>query len=91
MGGRSYFQLGHELRIDGFTFAFLDGDHDHVTIGEELRLLMPRLARKGLVIVDNVDLDPDTHRVLAQWKHMLLPQAPNDPRVGVGMALVTRS
>lgn len=91
MGGRPFWRAGRETRIDGFTFVLLDGDHDHVTLGEELRLVMPRLHRKGIVLVDNVDCDPETGRVLAQWKHVLLPAPKGEGKGGRRQALVMRS
>ncbi len=89
LGGCPYWLAGHERTIGGFSFAFLDGDHDYVTIDEELGLLMPLMHPNGIVLVDNVDKDISTDRALARWQHMLMPIEEGKP--GSRQALVTRA
>lgn len=56
--GTTYWRYGVERMLDRFTFAFLDGDHDYATVTEEVELLLPVMASRGRIVIDNVDKDP---------------------------------
>ena len=58
--GLCYWQRGKGKLIEGLTFVFLDGDHDHASIAREISLVLPRLAVGGAIVIDNVDKDPET-------------------------------
>lgn len=56
--GMPYWRRGKRHELTGWAFAFVDGEHDAATVMEELRLLVPNMARGGTIVVDNVDKDP---------------------------------
>jgi glycosyltransferase involved in cell wall biosynthesis/2-polyprenyl-3-methyl-5-hydroxy-6-metoxy-1,4-benzoquinol methylase len=69
---------GGRVGMQRFSFALLDGEHAADTIREEVQaLLLQRytpdtrglMAPGSLVVIDNIDADPETHSML----HELLP------------------
>jgi 2-polyprenyl-3-methyl-5-hydroxy-6-metoxy-1,4-benzoquinol methylase/glycosyltransferase involved in cell wall biosynthesis len=66
---------GTQVPLDTFAFALLDGEHAADTIRFELDVLLgkrsfparPRIAPGGIIVVDNIDADPDTLRMLQDY------------------------
>ena len=56
--GAPYWVKGVEKRVGGFTFVFLDGEHDLATVKAELDLVRPHMRTGGRIVIDNVDKDP---------------------------------
>lgn len=65
-----YWHRGMQCQVKNLTFVFLDGDHDAGTIEKELVWFGNRLHPLGLIVVDNVDKDPETVPMLARrgWR-----------------------
>lgn len=60
---------GAAVPMTRFQFALLDGQHDADTIVAEVATLAPAMAPGGLILVDNIDLDPRTRPSLApHWE-----------------------
>jgi hypothetical protein len=67
-----YWWRGQARKIHQFTFALVDGEHSAAAIGAELAQLLPHMAPGGVVIVDNVDNDPET---IPQLRHSSIEAA----------------
>lgn len=67
--GAPLWQRGEVVPMDRFQFALLDGEHNAETIVSEVATLQGHMAPGGLILVDNIDLDPRTVPTLApHWE-----------------------
>ncbi len=67
--GIPLWQRGVPVGMTRFQFALLDGQHDAETITNEVATLEHHMAPGGVLLVDNIDLDPRTVPTLAQrWQ-----------------------
>lgn len=84
MHGCRYWLDGRERYLHSLAFAFVDGDHDHVTVVREIEALEARWTRAGTrVVVDNVDKDPRLPDALRARGYEILPR----PQAGAWQAV----
>lgn len=62
--GRSYWHGATQRVIGEFSFVLLDGQHDAASIAAEVSEFGRTLKAGGVLIVDNVDNDPESVEVL---------------------------
>lgn len=60
--------IGDRFEAKDLAFCLLDGEHDALTIDIELTMLFskrsPWMAKRGIAVVDNVNVDPKTYDML---------------------------
>ena len=66
LSGETYYSHGEEQVIGHYGFVLLDGDHTAIAIAGELETILQDMAPKGRIVVDNVDKDPDTLRLIGE-------------------------
>lgn len=58
---------GREVKLDNFSFVLVDGEHTRVAIMDEVDGLWPFVADGGVMVVDNLEEDPQTWTHLVGW------------------------
>jgi hypothetical protein len=89
--GTPYWRSCRRRTMAGFSFAFVDGEHESDAVLAELDLLLPHMAQDGRVLVDNVDKDARLQLALTEaraWDGWRCGEIGGEP--GARMAMLIR-
>lgn len=81
--GFSYWKNGVEKKFENLAFAFVDGQHDKNTVLKEVWALLPLMDAEGIIVIDNIDKDPELQKALIEMGAELGPETEPGARQAV--------